>query len=409
MFRICLGGSEQQQQHSQQNNAVFEPVGNEESKREVLQVPTKTKTKTTAEPKNTTTRTLVLLEIVGAMGLAFVAGQQEQQNQQSKNNPLAFLEHDTMNPYCVVQVAGKQVHRTSEIEHDTSPIWTLQTKSVCLLELEELEAVVTVELWQRRYNMIGQVQLTFQQLVSGKGERVEFSIVPDQPAVHLALRFRPATRRDVLFFQHQHEHVPAAHHTRTRTSKQTDHYLWNTTTTTTTSASAGHHAADVEFKNVVSKSLLKKNETKVFVLDPTSSTNNDNDNKKRRTQKAFRVWPFPDPDRPKETTEFMTKQQLKDEALLPSKQWVEGGYGHFGTVHLEVLGCDNLPNMVCKQATTATVRTVWLILEQVATACRLRTYGTDGRLDSLSCWFYFVNLVYVCTCTWVWVCCFHVM
>jgi hypothetical protein len=279
MFRICLGGSEQQ--HSQQN-AVFEPVGNEESKREVLQV--STNTNTTAEPKNTTT--LVLLEIVGAMGLAFV-GQQEQQNQ--LKNPLAF-QHD-MNPYCVVRVAGKQVHRTSEIEHDTSPIWTLKTKSVCLLELELEQAnnnhnqgVVTVELWQRHatstkggvvvsvlkgkvlggrgsysyYNMIGQVQLTYQQLVSGKGERVEFSMVEDQPAVHLALRFRPATRRDRMFFQ-QHEHVPAAH-THSTSSKQTDHYLWNTTTT----SAGNNNAADVEFKNVVGKSLLKKNET----IDP---------------------------------------------------------------------------------------------------------------------------------------------
>jgi hypothetical protein len=78
-----------------------------------------------------------------------------------------------------------------------------------------------------------------------------------------------------------------------------------------TTTSAGH-AADVDFKNVVHKSVWKKNETTVLVSDPTSSIHD------KQKQKAFRVWPFPDPDRPKET-EFMTKQQRKDEALMPSK------------------------------------------------------------------------------------------
>jgi hypothetical protein len=323
---MCLGGSDQ---HSK--NVVFEPVAS--PKREV-QSPIKTTASpikpNKLEPPKEHNTTLVLLEIVGAMGLAFV----DQQHNNKLNHPLSFLQeqHD-MNPYCVVLVAGKQVHRTAEIEHDTSPIWTLKTKSLCLLALEKTNnhQGVTVQLYNATKvvgsvlrvgsYLIGQVQVSYPQLVSGKGERVQFSMVAEQPLVNLALRFRPATRSDVMFLQH----LPDYSH------------FHNKTTTT----SAGH-AVDVEFKNVVHKSVLKKNETTVFeVLDPTTHENKET----KRRSKAFRVWPFPDPDRPKET-EFMTKQQLKDEALLPSKQWLEGGHGDFGTVHVEILGCDNLPNMV---------------------------------------------------------------
>jgi hypothetical protein len=315
MFRKCLGGSDQ---HSK--NVVFAPVAS--SEREV-QVPIKTTAspfqQKKMKPKENNT-ILVLLEMVGAMGLAFV-------KQQNKLNPLSFLhEHNDMNSYCIVKVAGKQVHRTAEIENDASPIWTLKTKSLCLLELEANQGV-TVELWHATKvvgsllrvgsDMIGQVHVSYQHLLSGKGERVTFSLVEDQPMIHLALRFRPATESDLMFFQHIPAHV---------------YHLNNTT-------SSSCHATDVEFKNVVYKSPWKKNETTVLVLDPTSSIHD------KQKQKALRVWPFPDPDRPKET-EFMTTQQLKDEAKLPSRQWFEGGDGNFGTVHVEVLGCDNLPNLV---------------------------------------------------------------
>ena len=309
---MCLSGSDR---HSK--NVVFEPV--ESSEREV-QVPIKTAASPIKhkklEPKENT-NTFVLLEMVSAMGLAFV-------EQRNKLNPLSFLheQHD-MNPYCVVKVAGKQVHRTAEIEHDTSPIWTLKTKGLCLLELKANQGV-TVEVWHAAIVvgsllrvgscMIGQVQVSYQQLVSGKGERVKFSLVEDLPVAHLALRFRPATRSDLMFFQH-------AYHLN---NKRTEN--------------AGH-AVDVDFKNVVHKRVWKKNETTVLVSDPTPSIHD------KEKHKASRVWPFPDPDRPKET-EFMTKQQLEDEALLPSRRWYEGGDGNYGRVHVEVLGCDNLPNMV---------------------------------------------------------------
>jgi C2 domain len=58
----------------------------------------------------------------------------------------------------------------------------------------------------------------------------------------------------------------------------------------------------------------------------------------------FRVLPYPDPCRPVET-EWMTRNQIRTEALKPSTRWVSVGDGTAGTIYLEIIGCDNLPNL----------------------------------------------------------------
>jgi len=59
----------------------------------------------------------------------------------------------------------------------------------------------------------------------------------------------------------------------------------------------------------------------------------------------YRVQPYPDPDSP-ETTKWMTQQEVYEEALKPSKKWVEAGNGEIGRVYVEVIACDDLPNLV---------------------------------------------------------------
>jgi hypothetical protein len=239
----------------------------------------------------------VFLEIVGALYLNFVK--------------------EDMDPFCIVKVGNKEVHRTKVIPNDTSPIWTSKTKACCLLHLELAQGVI-IQLCHTHAplgaanvplgaalvgatKVVGEVHLRYSKLIQGKAQREEYHLLDNLP-VTLAIKFRPATREDSLFFQKIPTHVVP---------------------------SAGH-AQDIEFKHVETKPLLA-NQKKIV----------DAHGKK---QTAFRVWPFPDPDRPAETT-FLTKQQLWQEAKKPSIQWVEGGSGEYGTVHLEILGCDDLPNM----------------------------------------------------------------
>jgi hypothetical protein len=59
----------------------------------------------------------------------------------------------------------------------------------------------------------------------------------------------------------------------------------------------------------------------------------------------YRVKPFPDPSRPVEETKWLTKNDIEREALDPSTHWVEAGSGSVGKFYVEVIGCDNLPNL----------------------------------------------------------------
>jgi hypothetical protein len=54
--------------------------------------------------------------------------------------------------------------------------------------------------------------------------------------------------------------------------------------------------------------------------------------------------PFPDPEHIEET-KWMTKEQIYEDSMKPSKNWVEVGSGDLGKLYIEVLRCEGLPNM----------------------------------------------------------------
>lgn len=242
-----------------------------------------------------TTNERVLLEIVGAMGLATIK--------------------DCVDPFCTVSVNKDTKHTTSTIFNDTSPIWTVETKSLCLLELKNSDTV-TVDLWD--WNKIGfsqticGVTLDFATLVKGRGDRIEYELLSEKNAlVTLALRFRKAIDNDLSFFSG---------------NNSSPRMLW------TPRSKRDNSVGDVDFKNVSKKKLFQQNTKNRQVLFI-----------KGKEEKKYRVWPYPDPANP--TTEWMTKQEIKETALLPSKQWYDVGHGKYGSVYLEIIGCDGLPNM----------------------------------------------------------------
>ena len=237
----------------------------------------------------------VLLEIVGAMGLA---------TRTRKN----------VDPYCVVRMGedDKEVHRTKTIYDDGNPIWTIKTKSLCLLAIphnevarntDSTEDVVnigraTVSVFHG-YNCLGRVNVSYDELLYGDGERKEFSISSKRSTAILALRYRLATPEDIQFLKES----PGEKSSRLEGL-----------------------ASDVNFHSVARPSIFQMYR------------------KFKNKKEYFRVLPFPDPERPKET-KWMTRDEIIAESLKPSKSWVSAGQGKTGKIFLEILGCDELPEM----------------------------------------------------------------
>ena len=60
--------------------------------------------------------------------------------------------------------------------------------------------------------------------------------------------------------------------------------------------------------------------------------------------RQYKVRPGPDPKREEETI-WLTQDQLKKEALDKSHQWIDTGSGELGRLFVEIIGCEDLPNM----------------------------------------------------------------
>lgn len=274
-----------------------------------------------------------VLEIIGAMGLSVLA--------------------NDVDSFCIVsRVAtdgkSKVCHRTKTINSDTAPIWTLKTKSICFVELDKSQTGerIKIELCRKimrlpgmnSRSVVGTVELTYSILLAnGDSKRREYPVSPEEyPGILLALRFRKATPHDWNTFQELqagqsmnaiNEDIKLIDPKHPRAGNG------SIISFPTLHREGPDHAGDVDFEFVSQKGILG-NVTTVI------------ENGIR--QKAYRVWPFADPENIAETT-YMTKTQLQQRATEPSRMWVEAGSGagdNYGSIFLEVLGCDGLPNMV---------------------------------------------------------------
>ena len=60
----------------------------------------------------------------------------------------------------------------------------------------------------------------------------------------------------------------------------------------------------------------------------------------------FRVKPGPDPSRPVQETKWMTRQEIDIESMKATHSWINSGNGRIGKLYVEVLECQNLPNVI---------------------------------------------------------------
>jgi len=312
MFRQCRGFSHDDDSSTGSDYGLERATPEGEEEEEALLIPSSLKESSTES---------FVLEVVGALGLNVLG--------------------EDVDTFCLISNVSASgvstiLHRTDTIDNDTAPIWTLKTKSTCIVKVEKVDPreQLRIELCQRTLGIpgvsdmqiIGGMYLNYSTLLAnGDATRREYPIAKEEhPGILLALRFRKASAVDSTTLKQLNEY-------------ESDTLLGQSITILSEQlmmkTTGEDHAGDIDFEHVTAKPLLGNSTTVIEGGIP---------------QKAYRVWPFPDADNPKETT-FMTKTQIKETALQPSRYWVkasDGAADDYGSIFLEVLGCSNLPNMV---------------------------------------------------------------
>jgi hypothetical protein len=137
-----------------------------------------------APRRTTTTTTCFLMEVVSARDI--------------RRRKRTLLDPgENVDPCCVVRFSksnqdGGVVHKTDAIYNDADPIWTVKTKSLCLIDIPDADkenehdedaSSVIVEVCHGDSQCLGTVSLSFADIRAGNGERNEYPICVTQDGV----------------------------------------------------------------------------------------------------------------------------------------------------------------------------------------------------------------------------------
>lgn len=232
-------------------------------------------------------------------------------------------------PYVRVSFEGREIHRTDCIYNTTEPIWTVKTGSLFIFSttLSKLfDAREGMAFDVKDYDNLGSnealggARLLPRAIFDADGERLVLPLVPivGQPFAEggcngfIAIRCRRATNDDLTFMER---------------------------------LKFGGISSVGSSSPLALKSAGGKHMFKTLV---TSNTKKDIDHNPRSPSNAIvtkqRVRPHPDPARPEET-KWMTPAQIQEESMKRSTNWIDAGSGSHAKIYLEVIGCDELPNL----------------------------------------------------------------
>ena len=227
------------------------------------------------------------------------------------------------NAYVSVFLGKNQIHQTKEIQRHLNPTWTVMTGSLFVLntpteqffQASGLSFLVFDHDVLNSDFLIGKNTVPHQDVLNGNGKRREYSLFTKKGSLFgatIAIRFRPATNNDMYFLRTL----------RGGTNQNAKRRSWN-------NCVSGANASTSALPPRVHEVSLIKREVR---------------RNKITKQRENRVKPWPDPLRTK-ATRWMTKDQLSEECVKPGTHWIEIGSGGIGTVFLEILHADNLPNL----------------------------------------------------------------
>ncbi|KAG7350731.1 C2 domain containing protein [Nitzschia inconspicua] len=256
-------------------------------------------------------------------------------------------------PYVLVRDGKVEWHRTGFLPTTLNPVWTLSTGSLFLIQVslaEFFENSNYMEFIVKDYDSIGDHEILGSVLVSktdmlnGTGDRVEYELNQYSGKNHilssgakkpsLALRFKLASEDDIKFMMTYEANKKKGFFKQVRGAASR-----------IAGAYAGSDAASRIAGQEVGAGLYASDSYLPLRVSPNPTIQRN----KRPTEDGkavqYRVKPFPDPDRPIEETKWLTHDEIEEEAFRPSTKWIEAGTGSLGKYYVEVIGCDDLPDM----------------------------------------------------------------
>eukprot|EP00536_Pseudo-nitzschia_multiseries_P001620 jgi/Psemu1/294478/fgenesh1_pm.21_\ len=294
-----------------------------------------------------------LFELVGARHLVL----------RDEDEVVRGIDPNSLQPFCVVKYDGRRIHKTNPSDElGCNPIWTpYASKSIFLLRTNAKElsrSVMNVSVYVKKDSSLPSMLRTVTSLFMGQvhidsdivlshcnEERFELNIEDELGEVtsnlgKLALRCRVATPSDIEILNNLGKNSVPASHTEVVGDMLLDATIRSKERTLNV------------FQNRPARPLVtlvtEKDESEIAGTSFIQSVGNmfaaQSSTCQDTGQTMLRVKPYPDPDRPQET-EFLRPYDLNVETRLPSSKWTESGSGSIGKLFVEILSCDDLPNM----------------------------------------------------------------
>lgn len=305
------------------------------------------------------TRANILVELVGACNLSM----DEYMQDGIAGFGDATGDAVEMRPYAVVKFGNETIHATKKAE-GCNPVWTLDTQSLFLLEATADDLAhkkLVIEVWgkfqetslpfpSRDAVFLGHTKLDGAKILTHcTEERLELDLKSERVLQgSLAVRFRMATKSDIKFVKSWNKRdvipndssigdtISASQRKKTAKNESKLCLLQEENTTCEQShrslAELVTEADETELMGTSFMNAVSSVFTSTKVVDRGTGLS------------KILVKPSCDADRPSATT-YMTPQDIKTETRKPSLRWTEAGSGGLGRLFLEILQCNDLPNV----------------------------------------------------------------
>lgn len=267
----------------------------------------------------------------------------------------------SLRPFCVVKYDGKRIHKTKPSEDfGCNPIWTPHSsKSMFLLRTTAREmsrSALNVSIHTKIEGslpsvlntvtsvFLGQVHIDSNTILKNCEEkRFELTLTDEfgeklSNLGKLMLRCCPATPSDIKVLKGLNgERVSTS-------NRELQDVLLDPTETVNNTPNIFSDRTGRRFATLVTEKNGSEMAQNSFVESARNIFKAQTSTCPTTGQTKVRAKPYPDPDR-KEETEFLKPYDLNLETRSPSSKWVEAGSGKVGRLFVEVLSCDNLPNL----------------------------------------------------------------